>query len=293
MLSREQKISVLIVNYKSQVNLRRLVNSLDKIKPIILEIIIVNNDNEKLRQKQLKKYSPLRIINNYNNLGFSKAVNKGINVSHSNYILLLNPDTTIIDTSILRMHSHFIKNNKIGVIGGKIYNGSPNKLTIGYTATDRPTFQISLFEFTILKKIFPKIPLSRNFWIEKKITNINKATEVSSLCGAFMMFRKKINDQIFRFNEDYFLYFEDIDFCLEYKNRDFSVQFYPKAKIYHYGGGSSKSIYRTSLKDWYTSRKIFFKKHFSPPLYYFSCVIFYIEGLILSLYHTIKNEPNT
>ncbi len=161
-MSSSQKISIIIVNYNSTKKINKLIKSLDLIKKITKEIIIIDNNSKDLNQ--LKIIKKIKLFTNNKNLGFSKAVNQGIKKSKSNFILLLNPDSELIDNSIEKLFTKIKKKSEIGAIGGKIIY--KNKEI--YSATNIPNFLTGLFEFTNLKKIFPRNKYSLNFWPEKR-----------------------------------------------------------------------------------------------------------------------------
>lgn len=283
------KISLVIVTYNSNETIFHLLTSVKAIKYLIKEIIIIDNNSLFFDKNKIKKkYPKIKIIQNKKNVGFAKAVNQGIKIAKSNYILLLNPDTYIIDSSIVDTFNIILKDKKIGAIGGKILNEQKNN---SFTANSKPTFLTGLFEFTNLKKIFPNNKYSNHFWIEKN-KKIKKPISVSSLCGAYLIFRKKINNKINFLNEKYFLYFEDIDFGIKINNQGYKVIFDPNSKVVHIGGFSSKNRYKTDLKHWYHSREIFFKEHLGlfPSIILIS--IFKIEKTILYLRSLYKHEPN-
>lgn len=186
-------------------------------------------------------------------------------------IILLNPDTTIIDNSILKTIDLITKN--IGVIGGKIKYKNKNI----FSANNKPNFLIGLFEFTNLKKLFSNNKYTLDFWLEKT-QKITKPIEISGVCGAYLIFRKyDKKNNINYFNENYFMYMEDLDFCLKMKSKGFKIIFDPRSKILHVGGASSKNKYNMALNYWYKSRKIFFKKHLNK-----------VEGIILNIIFTIE-----
>ena len=282
-----KKISVIIVDFNSREHTINLINSLSYINIIIGEIIVVVNGNNLLIPRNLKQDN-LKIIENKSNLGFAKAVNIGIKSSKFEYILLLNPDTKLIDSSIIKMLHYLINGDKIGAIGGRIldYNTDKNRLS----ANSKPNFLTALFEFTNLKKIFPNNHFSRKFWIENDYQSSNPI-QVNSVCGAFLLFRKKLENLTLSFNEKYFLYLEDIDFGTKINNLGFKVLFFPEAAIKHIGGATSKSKYKTNLKAWYKSRKIYFKENCNFLFGDILFIIFSIEEVILHIYHSIKNEP--
>lgn len=289
------KITIIIVNYNSTEYLIKLIKSLTLIRKIVEKIIIVDNNSNDFNQSlvfKVAKHTKTNIILNNTNKGFSYAVNQGIKISTSNFILLLNPDTTVVDKSIEKLLKKIINNTKIGVIGGAIESMSSK--TRQLTANTRPTFLTALFEFTNLKRLFPNNKFSNRFWVEKKPNNHNRTeeVEVDGLCGAFMLFRKNlIPGGTNFFDENFFLYLEDLDFCLGVKNKGLSIIFDPSSKIRHKSGASSNSKYNIVLKHWYQSRKYFFCKHLNPIQGIILKVIFSIEESILSLYHHIRHEP--
>ncbi len=272
-MSRSKNLTLIIINYNSSTNTNCLLSSVKKnIYEKIKEIIIIDNDSKDIKNLNIKDKKIKLIINN-KNLGFAKAVNQGINISKNNFIILLNPDTIILNKSILETIELIEKDKNIGVIGGKIKY--ENKKI--FSANNNPTFLTGLFEFTNLKKIFPKNKYTLNFWPEEK-QRITKPIEVSGICGAYLIFRKydkKGNKNYF--NEDYFLYLEDLDFCLDMKSKGFKIIFDPRSEVLHIGGASSNNKYNMALNYWYKSRKIFFKKHLHK-----------VEGIILNIIFTLE-----
>jgi len=284
-----KKISLVTVTYNSEKTIFKLLDSIKLIDNQIKEIIVIdNNSNDFDKNKIISISKKIKIIINKKNLGFAKAINQGIKTSKSDFVLLLNPDTFLIDDSIKHSLELIFKNQKIGAIGGKIFNQKNQRL---YTATNKPTFLTGLFEFTNLKKIFPNNKFSKSFWMEKD-KQIKKPTRVTSLCGAYMIIRKKINNKFNLFNEKFFLYLEDIDFGIKINENGYQVIFDPNSKIKHIGGASSKNKYKTDLNSWYKSRRIFFKQHLNNVEGIILSVIFSIEEKILKIIHFIKNEPS-
>lgn len=281
-----KKISLIIVNYNSSKNTNDLLLSVKKyIYKKIDEVIIIDNNSKDV--KDLIVNDPkIKLIKNNKNYGFAKAVNQGIDKSKNDFILLLNPDTIIINNSILKTIELVINDKNIGVIGGKI-KYEYKKI---FTANNTPTFLTGLFEFTNLKKMLPNNKYTLDFWPEKN-QKITQSLEVSGICGAYMIFRKydKIGNKNY-FDENYFLYLEDLDFCLSIKSKGFKVIFDPRSEIFHIGGASSDNKYHMSLNYWYKSRKIFFKKHLNKVEGIILNIIFTIEELFLKARLLIKNH---
>ncbi len=279
------KITILVINHNSLKHLIKLLRSLKFIQNYIDEVIIIDNcSNEKIN---LNKFNKINLIKNKKNIGFAKAVNQGIKIAHNNIILLLNPDTYLENDSVINSIQLIISDKKIAALGGKIKN--PNNKKYIPSANSKANFLTAIFEFTNLKKIFPNNIISKKFWIK---TNQKIPIEVESICGAYILLRRKINNKLNLFNENYFMYLEDIDFGNKINSLGYKVIYDPNSEITHIGGSSNNSKYKTVLKYWYKSRKIYFKNLLSPYKFFFINILFSIEEILLKIYHFFTHTPN-
>lgn len=286
----KNKLTIIIVNYNSSKKLNLLLVSLKYIEEIIREIIIIDNSSTDLSYliipKPLKKIT--KLLTNKTNLGFAKAVNQGIRISKNKYILLINPDCLIPPQNhIEKMFRYFLCHKNISVIGGQILseNNLPHSANFF-----KPSLFSAIFVFTNMQKLFPNNPYIKKFYPEK-FQKINKPIGVDGLCAAFIIFKKYINKRINYFDKRFFLYLEDLDFCINNKKLGCQIIYFPKAKIFHEGGGSNKSKYKTMLPYWYESRDMFFQKYLSKVNYSIIKIIFNTEIRLLYLYHLISNKP--
>lgn len=288
-----KKFTVLIPTYNNCEELGICIKSVRKISKYIQELIIINNGFTKMDFLKTTHLSfHIKIINNKKNVGFAKAVNMGILESKTEIILLLNPDTKIFDKSPIKLFQEINNNKDIGVIGGKLISDEQKTY---YSANSKPDFLTAIFEFTNLKKIFPNNLVSKKFWLEKN-KGVSKM-DVHGLCGAYMFFKKYRKDKkINLFCTDYFMYLEDLDFCLTNIKNGYRVVFNPTSKIYHSGGSSSKNKYKANLNAWYKSRKFFFiestHKINNPIARKIISNSYIIEELALYFYHKLKHEPS-
>jgi len=279
--------AIIIVTYNNAKHIKKCLLSIKKhLGGQKLEIILIDNNSSDKTLKVIKGTKiKKKLIKNKKNLGFAKAVNQGINHCSYDTIALLNPDTELIDDSIINSTKLIEKNKKIGIIGGKLipFKKKDNMLT----ANSKPNLGTAIFEFTTLKKIFPNNPYHKKFWLVNKIDN-NEPQKVDSVCGALMIFKKQNAKKINFFDEKFFLYLEDLDFCLRMKQRGLKTIYNPGSQIKHIGGGSSPNKHKINLKAWYKSREYFFKKHLPKKQYFIVSLIFKMEKKIL---RTLKKTP--
>tara|TARA_B100002051_G_scaffold276828_1_gene329647 strand:- start:1731 stop:3779 length:2049 start_codon:yes stop_codon:yes gene_type:complete len=253
-------LSIIIVSYNVKDFLTQCIKSIERsnFKDRKYEIIIVDNDSHDGTQDLIKQsFDNIKFIQNTNNLGFSKAVNLGISKSSGKYICLLNPDVIVDNNCFSDLLNKIDENENIGCIGPKILNTDG---TIQHSCKRSfPTPLNSFFRLFGLDKLFPK----SKFFSSYNLTylNIDVTHSVESLSGAFMIFRKKIIEEIGLLDENFFMFGEDIDFCHRIKSKGYSIIYYPRVEIIHYKGESVKSSQYDMVSVFYDSMKIYFNKY--------------------------------
>ena len=266
-------LSIIIVNFNTKDLLRDCLNSIRRSETnYSLEIIIADNKSQDGSSLMVKKeFKEVILLENKDNLGFSKANNKAIKKTHGRYILLLNPDTIVPKDTLQVMFDFMEKNQKVGAATCKIElaDGSLDQ------ACHRgfPTVWNSFTYFTGLEKLFPKIKLFSGYSLSHLFKNTTH--EIDSACGAFLIIRKEAGEQVNWLDEDYFWYGEDLDFCYRLKQKGWQIMFVPQVKIIHYKGAASgikKHSQKISTADGKIKEKairastevmrIFFKKHY-------------------------------
>ena len=269
-------LSIIIVSYNTKKLLRQCLRSLmanSEWRMGYGEIIIIDNgstDGSREEIKNLKlparnRYAQsvaggkmkncnlkLKIILNKTNLGFARANNQGIKIAQGEYILLLNPDIEVKKSALKTLLKFTQKHPEAGIIGGRLLNPDG-------------TIQGSCFHrLTILNTI-------KEFWLgekgafEKYAPKITKSIEVESVVGACMFIPRKVIDQVGFFDEQYFLYFEDLDYCRRVRKAGFKIYYLPQVKFVHHHGASGKKIPRKTRQWLIESSKIYhgnFKHYF-------------------------------
>ncbi len=249
-----------------------------------IEIIIVNNGtgDSNLFEK-VSKFPHIRIINPKSNLGFSAGVNLGIMASNNNLVMLLNPDTLVEVKSINSLASCLRKNNA-GIAGGTNYTFDEGKHN---SFVRKPTMFTYLFDYTNLRKIIPGDYFHKKHYYLDEPFPVGNIT-VDAVSGSFMLIDKKVINKIGLFDERYFMYLEDVDYCLMAIKAGFKVIFCPKSSIKHIGGHSSKNKEKTHISAWLESRRNFVKKHENLLTNMLIQPIFLIDSIIIEILHKLK-----
>ena len=232
-------LSIIIVNYNTSHFINQTIRSIkNSTLDIDHEIIIVdNNSNDKSVDYIKKQFPRIKLIQNTSNYGFSKAVNIGVSNSEGKFILILNPDTILKENTISELYKTLINDSNIGVVGGKILDCNGKFQLSSRRAF--PSFLTSLFHVTGLSYLFPKTKLFGKYNYTYKSSSCSHY--VDAISGACMMFSRKLFNQLSGFDERYFLFFEETDFCRETQKSGKKVFYNANAEIIHYRGESMKT----------------------------------------------------
>lgn len=252
---------IILVNYNSGQYLKKC---LDSIHPELngrrCSILIIDNSSKDHSVEYASRsYPRVRTIINKQNLGFARAVNIGIRMTSSDYILLLNPDAELLPNSFGRMIRFMEEHPDCGVLGGLVLYPDGRKQE---SCRRFPTpWTIVLGRRTsFLHRLFPNNPFSREYLLKE--ADLSKTLEVDFVAGTFMMLRRKALETTGLFDEDFFLYVEDVDLCMRMRNHGWKVCFYPETICrHHYGETIRKDNIHPEI---YHARSMlkFFKKHY-------------------------------
>lgn len=241
-MSKTTDLSIIILNYNSGDYLQKCLKSiaLSKIGDYQIETIIVDNcstDNSiNLAQKTKLENSKFLLLKTNN--GFAAGNNQGLKVSDpkSKYVLFLNPDTLVEDNTFKTMLDFFESTP----------NADAATCYIKLVKTEQmqpechrgfPTPWNSFCYFTGISKLFPKSSLFNGYF--QGNLDITKIHQIEACVGAFLMVKRSVGQKIGWWNEKYFFYGEDLDFCYKLKQNNFKLFFNPDCQISHFQGISS------------------------------------------------------
>lgn len=249
------KLSVVILNYNVRYFLHQCIVSVQRAtKNIEAEIIVIDNASPDDSCQMVKEFFPeVTLIENKENVGFSKANNQAVNVAKGEYVCILNPDTAVAEGTFEKCLGISESSEKIGAIGVYLLDGTGNFLP--ESKRNVPTPFISLLKILGFTKKYYASKLSE------------EATgSVSVLVGAFMFLKRSVYNEVGGFDEDYFMYGEDIDLSYKIEKAGYKNHYIGSTETLHYKGESTQKD-AAYLDRFYGAMKIFYKKHFnSNPL---------------------------
>ena len=247
------EVSIIIVSYNVKKYLIQCIESILVYtnKKFMYEIIIIDNGSIDNTEKEVTtKYPFINFIQNAENIGFTKAMNRAISKSRGKYIFQLNPDTELVEDSISKMHNYISNNDNPIILGPKITSES-GKIQQSYWNT--PTLFSTILNLSNLQFIIN---------IFKKINNPIEPKKVDTISGAAMFYEASIFKKIGSFNENLF-WDEDIDFCLRAEKKGYDIIFFPKTKLIHKSGKSAETNQKVAISNQVLSKIKFFQIHHS------------------------------
>lgn len=275
-------VSITIVSYKENLDiLKRCLDSIESSTDVEYEVFVVDNANNPAVKGLLKIYERAEYIANPANNGFAAAVNQGMQKSVGEFILLLNPDTEFEPHVLKTMLDHMRKDQQVGV--GSCVIRYPN----GDLQESIRRFPRMWDQIQILLKV-PHIFSSRaiNRYMMRDVDPLG-TQEVDSIMGAFMWISRPLIETVGYFDERYFIWFEEVDYCKMASDAGFKIKHYGDVEIVHHKGHSFSKVATRRKQKWMrTSFRKYAKKHFgtiSWVLLWLLTPIFIFFGYIASM----------
>ncbi|MBC8484781.1 MAG: glycosyltransferase [Bacteroidetes bacterium] len=283
-------VSIVIVNYNVKDLVDNCISSIYKAnnKNHKIEIFLVDNNSIDGSVKLIRnKYPEVNVIVNKSNIGFSKANNIALKKAQGKYILILNPDTVLEEGTFDKLISFYEKDSQAGAVTSKLILAN-GKLDYACKRSF-PTLSVALPRMLGLSKLFPKSKVFAKYNLT--YLDENETHEVDSICGAFMFIPANVLSRAGLFDEDYFMYGEDLDLCYRIKKNGYKVFYYPVVTTIHLKGASTQKTHLSYVNNFYGAMIIFIKKNFTgvPRILSFILQLGIIYRSVLSYSKRILN----
>ncbi|WP_178984630.1 glycosyltransferase family 2 protein [Winogradskyella helgolandensis] len=244
------KLSVIILNYNVRYFLELCLKSVEAaIAHIDAEIIVIDNNSPDDSCAMVKELFPfVKLIENKDNSGFSKGNNIGVAQAKGEYLCVLNPDTVVAEDTFTKLIKFTDGKNNLGIVGCQLIDGKGKFLP--ESKRHIPTPKVSL------KKV---LGITKDYYANA--IKIEETGKVDILVGAFMWLKKEVYDVVGGFDEDYFMYGEDIDLSYKVLKAGYDNFYFGDTTVIHFKGESTLKDAQYA-KRFYGAMQIFYKKHF-------------------------------
>lgn len=248
-----KRVSIILVNYKNYNDTLKCLKSLEKINYPNISIIVVDNDSKDNSVEIIRKHTDkrVRIVESGFNGGFAFGNNIGIRMAledNSDYVLLLNNDTIVDKGFLPSLICAAEKDENVGIVSSRI---------MFYPDTDIIWYAGGRVDWNNLRAI--------HYGLKEKVTDkyLNE-TVVDFASGCCMLIPKKVIEAVGLLPEEYFMYYEDMDYCIKVKDKGFKIKYVPESVIYHCVSSSGGGDGSPFTIEWQArSRRMFWKKYSS------------------------------
>ncbi len=293
-------IDIIIINYNSTNYLINCLRSVDEsLKGCPAGIFVQDNASTDGVERVLIEFPNIKLTQNTQNIGFAAAVNQALVQGNNPYVMLLNPDTIVLDgffkesLDFMKHHAH------TGIMGPKVLE-EDGKLQ--NSARSFPTILTAFFgRSSFLSRFFPKNPMT-----QKNLPSLESdgstPMEVDWVSGACMVVKRKAIEDVGGMDNRFFLYWEDADWCRRMWKTGWKVIYYPKVSVRHFTGVSSKKEVLKSVIEFHKSAYRLFEKYEPSIVSLFKPFILsgllFRAGVVLTsqmarkLYHTCLKAPD-
>lgn len=274
-------LSIIIVSWNTRQLLDDCLASVSReTKSISFEIFVVDNASSDGSAEMVKgRYPQVRLIENKKNAGFSAANNQAAKVASGRYILFLNSDTVILDGALDKGVCLMDSRPEIAILGAKTFNCD---MTHQKTVAPDPDLWAQIFLLLKVKYLFPKAKFIKN--LQRADFDYEKEGMIRGHTqGSFMLARREALEKVGLFDENFYIWFEEVDLCHRFTETGYKILYSPEIKIIHRGGESFKRV-MTLKKQWMYNRSLFyyFRKN-KPRWQYYVLRLFEIPSLLLAM----------
>lgn len=270
-ISAKNNLTIVIVNFNGGEYLLCCLESLEKAKEKISfgTWVVDNASTDGSLEKARQKFPKIKYLENSQNLGFGAANNLALRKINTKYVLLLNPDSQVLPETIPYMVNFMDRSQDVGVATCRMEKEDGSIDWASHRGFPSPLASFLYF-------------FGNDSLYHLTNQDMSKPHEVDAIAGAFFMVRKSVLDKVGLFDEDFFLYAEDLDLCFRVKQAGYTIMYVPDVKIIHYKGVTSgikkhsreisTATYESqerAFNSFYETMKIFYQKHLAKKYPFF------------------------
>ncbi|MGB8952708.1 MAG: glycosyltransferase family 2 protein [Candidatus Aminicenantales bacterium] len=242
-------LSCILVNFNDRMHLEECLPAIERsARGMDFETIVVdNNSSDGSPEYVTRNFPAVQLIRNTENVGFARANNQGVKASRGEYVLFLNTDTVIAPEALNLLLRELKVDPAVGAVGPALLRKDKSfQVSFGNT--------VNFFSELLRKCLL-------NFCLRTRLKWARKKREVGWLSAACFLARKRIVEEAGGFDENFFLYFEDIDLCMRIRKKGGKLLYLPAAKVFHEGGATTRFRALQSRLAYRESQVYYYRKH--------------------------------
>lgn len=275
-------LTISIVNTNNCALLKNCLHSIFETTRAQLQVIVVDNASTDGSPAMVTREFPqVNLLQNETRAGFGASHNRALECGAGRYLCILNEDTQLLPNCMDNLIAFMDTHPDAGACGPRLWNGDGS---LQRTANRFPTIWFGIFEALALNRLFSRNPvLQHNTYADWDRTTMRA---VDSISGAALLVRREAARQVGLLDPRFFIYSEEVDWCLRLHQRGWKIFYVADAQLIHFGGSSTAARAPVKFHQIYwDSFLYYYRKHFGAPAYWLVCALFLARmGL-----HRMKN----
>jgi GT2 family glycosyltransferase len=224
------------------------------------EVIVVDNaSTDGSAEAVTERFPRARLVRLEQNVGFGRANNRGLELSHSDFVLVMNPDVVVRPGCVNALRRFLIEHPDVGAVGPRLQRPD-GRLDLAARRAF-PTPAAAFFRFTGLSRLFPRSARFNRYNLGAR--PVESTQEIDAGTAACLMVRRAAIDKVGFFDPDFFMFGEDLDLCYRLKQSGWKIFYVPAAVAIHVKGTSTRQATRRMLYEFHRAMWIFHKKHYA------------------------------
>jgi len=246
-------LSIIIVNWNTRALLARCLESVyETVRDLTFEVFVVDNASSDGSAEMVRaRFPQVRLIENRENVGFAAANNQAIPLAAGRYVLLLNPDTVVLEGAVAELVRFAEGHRTTGACGPRLLNADGS---LQPSCHPMLTPWREFWRLAFLERLWRRATYDMAAW------DPTRPREVEVIKGACLLLRREALDGVGLLDERYFMYSEEMDLCYRLSRAGWRLYWVPGARVVHYGEGSSKQLARSMYVELYRSKAQFYRK---------------------------------
>ncbi len=255
-MSERPAISVVIPSWNTREYLDACLRTLFASRGPTLEVIVVENGSEDGSAELVESsYPHVTLVKNEHNEGFARGCNQGMEIASGRYVLLLNTDTEMRENALADLYRFLEEHDDYAAVAPRLVHADGRTQR---TVQAFPNLRTALFFATPLERWLPESRELRRYFMRDWSQETSR--DIDQPPAAVLLIRKSVLDSIGHFDEQFWLFFNDVDLSKRMKRAGWKTRYLAEAKVLHHVGGSTKN-FAGFVPEWQKNRLAFYRKH--------------------------------
>lgn len=289
MISNTTHASAIIVSWNTKELLRICIQGLLKQEGVQLDVFVVDNNSMDGTQEMVRSEFPMvRLIANTRNAGFAAANNQALQIAKGDYLVLVNPDIEFKDTSVLKTLFDVQRTEKSGISGPTLLNVDGS---VQHSVRSDPTFASQFLTLLKVHILLPNLGVFKKYY--QTHFDYTHTQTVGQISGAFFSISRACFNVVGLLDEDFYIWFEEVDYCLRAKHQGYSITYIAETSVIHHGGQSFQKVIPLNRQKIYNKSLLIFAKKYFTSLQWFCLKIFSPVSVFLAAITPKQIKPST